>query len=303
MRLMRVLIGILILALVLTSCTAIPEAAREAAPSFLSLLPRLEIDFDEDGQPSVLGFSVDTLAQLTGMDMDSMALTPEMIAWIQAYGVQNVELISSEDGVSVLVNGELLPQLNWDEETLANVGKATGLFDPGMANLLDFLLKIFQQGEIDLVLNFPVPEGVEPVPVRDEATEVPKIAPPDGEKTVNLGVGLDYDEDGKLWMGDISAEDLTQLTGIDFRFFQLTPESVQSFKDIGVDSVGVLVDGSGLFLNLNELQMPNVSWDTDTLNSLVDLMTVDGAIDEGSLELLLEALSYTGADLNLRLPE
>ena len=89
---------LLVTVLVLTACGTRPvpstsQGEKTSPQEFLIELPRITVNIDEQGTPTVMGMSLADLAKLTGSPMAPLQLTPEQVTQFQANNIQELALI------------------------------------------------------------------------------------------------------------------------------------------------------------------------------------------------------------------
>ena len=81
-------------------------------------LPALVVDFDAEGKASLAGVPVaDLNPSLAALDD---AIGPETVAMFTEDNIQHIQVSTTPTGVDILVNGQAIPSLAWDGESLAN---------------------------------------------------------------------------------------------------------------------------------------------------------------------------------------
>ncbi len=129
---------------------------------------RLDVSYDEQGMPSLLGLDANILA-LLGIDVKPLALKPSLVQTMMKANIQHIHFVNRPDGIHIYVNNKPLPYIAWDDEHVRTaidvVGRFSGLKGTPLMTLLTQVLPGMRASDIDLLLRFPVPEGREPIPV------------------------------------------------------------------------------------------------------------------------------------------
>lgn len=94
---------------------AMQPVAEEAAPSFIT---RIDVNYDANGVPTIAGISSRDLAA-AGVFLP-IEMTPETLAQLKSNDVSELRFVSGPNGVFITVNGEALPQINWNSALLTN---------------------------------------------------------------------------------------------------------------------------------------------------------------------------------------
>lgn len=305
MRFLPIVSLLLIAALVLSACgPAVPTAVDETTESgqrFLLSLPRLTIDIDEEGKPNLGGVSLDELGGVLGVQLPEFAVNPFYVDWMKNTNVQHMELVHTADGMHVYVNGEPMPYLAWDGESLGNAGEVAGLFNLPFAQAIGSLAPILQRTGLNVVLRFPTQEGAAPVAMRDP-TEVP-MAPPAEEVTPAMVAKADivFDESGVPSFAGLSAQDLLAL-GVAVP--GLAPETLAMLEQYGVNEMRIVTSAEGVRLFVNEKPLPYLRWDGASLQGASNLyaqMNPDSPYIELA-KLFLPELRNVDVDLAVKFP-
>ncbi|MCA9870496.1 MAG: hypothetical protein KDI03_07975 [Anaerolineae bacterium] len=130
-----------------------PEMAEEQPATFIT---RIDVKYDENGVPTMAGISSRDLAEAAGLYLP-VELTPETLAQIKAAGVNEMRLVTGNNGVFVTVNGQPLPHIAWNDAILGNTADMYGQINPDSPYIA--LAKLFlpelDNLDIDLRLLFP----------------------------------------------------------------------------------------------------------------------------------------------------
>jgi hypothetical protein len=124
-----------------------------------SIVAHMEVKYDGQGVPSILGISARDL-QSMGLNLP-LALAPSVIESLQKQNIKSMELRSKPDGIFIYANDVALPNISWDNTMLLNVAELYGQMNPTspfVAAVKQFLPAI-NNVNIDLVLRFPSADG------------------------------------------------------------------------------------------------------------------------------------------------
>lgn len=128
----------------------------------------LEVVYDERGIPYLAGISAEALEAFTGPNTLWMTkLAPATVDSLQAANIQHIALTSRSNGLHILINGQTLPFLAWDEEHLNN---ALDLYVQANApseyvNMVQEMLRQIGHADVRMVIRFPLAAGAEPIAV------------------------------------------------------------------------------------------------------------------------------------------
>ena len=124
-----------------------------------SVVAHMEVKYDGQGVPSILGISARDL-QTMGLNLP-LALAPSVIQALQANNIKTMELRSKPDGIFVYANDVALPNLSWDNTMLMNAAELYGQMNPTspyVAAVKQFVPAI-NNVNIALKLHFPTADG------------------------------------------------------------------------------------------------------------------------------------------------
>jgi len=137
----------------------IPLPTPQADDGPDSIVAHMEVKYDGQGVPSILGISARDL-QTMGLNLP-LALAPSVIQALQANNIKTMELRSKPDGIFVYANDVALPNLSWDNTMLMNAAELYGQMNPTspyVAAVKQFVPAI-NNVNIALKLHFPTADG------------------------------------------------------------------------------------------------------------------------------------------------
>jgi len=280
----RSLVWVLIVSLLLPLFTASGVLAAPATapmaqeePAFRLELPRIVVTIDEEGYPSVFGLSVKDIQNMTGMDM-SMARVPENTLQMMAQAqVQHIEVALNSQGLFLFVNGKPLPYLEWDQERLTTLVDALQAFQVPNAPLIARLVPFLQYIGLSVAVQFPLPEGAEPVPMRDtEEFFLVDTEAARGEVAVPstiLYAEVNVDAEGVPSIMDLSVRQIQEETGLDLSTAVVPPNIMAQMEAAGVQHMQLKTQPEGLYLYLNGKPLPLLAWDLAHLTTLGELVS------------------------------
>jgi hypothetical protein len=303
MRSLSIVSLLLIAALLLTGCgPAVPTAADETTASgqrFLLSLPRLEIEVDEQGNPTVGGVALADIGGLLGVQLPEFTINPYYVDWMTNTNVQHIELVHGADGIYLYVNGQPMPYIGWDSEALANVGQVAGMFNMPFAQLIGTLVPVLERTGLNLVMRFPTQEGAETIALRDP-NEVPAPPAPDGDVTsIVTHADVTFDKSGIPSIAGISGQDLANI-GIPIP--ALAPATMDMIKQYGINDFKIATSDQGIDLSVNGMPLPHIVWNNAFLNNAAGLyaqMNPDSPYIELA-KLFLPELNNVDVDLMLK---
>lgn len=309
-----IILPLLLLALfVVSACESAPsDLSGGAETEFAVSLPRVVVAIDENGVPSVAGLSAETLKNLTfgALDLSYLRMDPNLIQNLMALGLQNMELVYRDDGLYVFLNGQALPFISWDEESLDNTADlvgAVGGLDPSFTEALKTILPFAQRLGVDLAVTFPPAPGAEVVPLRDTTEEISATTMPASEEpsAVQLSVEVGYDENGEP---SVPGGPILSLLGISTDMLRLPPATVAAMQNSGIEDLTISAQEDGIQLFVNGEPLPKLAWTEEGLDNIVQLVAYLYLGDQagGMTQLLatvLPVLSQVDVELVLNFPE
>ncbi len=315
---------LLIAALVLTGCAPRPGAGSSAAIASADELvidmPAVVVDFASDGSASIGGTPVSELGALAGVDLSTLTLPADWVNYFTLTGVQHIAVSNGADGLTVLVNGEPVPSLVWDENSLvatAETVKSLGVAVP----VLEKVLPLVQKLGVGVVLRFPVQAGAEIIPfsVEGEGTAAMETKAAQEEFLAAVGtppkinLPVVYAEDGSFSVGDLTDVEWTQLTGAPWYALRLDPALIQSLTASGVTSMSFETDPEGVHVSVNGKALPYISWGSGEVKHVLDLTQQMGIWEAylpgmnvadilATVESLLPVIQTADANISIFLP-
>jgi hypothetical protein len=290
-RQQRSLVWMLILGLLLTflpaggasaAPTDVPSAQGEE-PAFRLELPRIVVTIDQEGFPSAFGLSVADIQRMTGMDLSMARLPADTMQLIAQAGLQHFELVINGQGLFLFANGNPLPYLSWDQESLTNLASALQAFQVPNAGLIGQLVPFLQYISIPLVLQFPVPEGATAVPLRDPANfSLVQADAAKGEVAEQppliLHATVEVDAEGIPTLlarpGEgVSTRQIQEATGIDLSSAQVPSNLMAQLANGGIQHLQLQTLPYGLHLYMNGKSLLHLAWDKAHLTTLAELLS------------------------------
>jgi hypothetical protein len=134
---------------------AAPVAISATAPISPTAVVRGEITYSDAGVPSLLGVSATDLAAL-GINVPG-ALSPDLIQKLEAADIQGLELRTTPQGLTVYVNNQPLPNLQWNEVMLTNAADLYTQLDPNKpyTDLIKMAPPFVRAADIDILIHLP----------------------------------------------------------------------------------------------------------------------------------------------------
>jgi hypothetical protein len=280
-----------------------------------SLLPRITINIDDEGYPKLVGISLSTLGRLLRQDFSTLRVPPELLAQLQAADIQHVELVMTKGGLMIFVNGQPMPYLAGDKESLQNLGETIETLGLANANVIRWALdNVVARVGLPVAVKFPVTPGNAEIPLADlkalPVVDVEQTRSAAGAPPLILHADVAVDAAGRP---TIAGFPLTQLqdglnqAGIaaDLSGAALSPELVATLTGANIQNLQVEIEPEGIYLCLDGNPLPAVAWDAERIENLIDLygkLSPDDA-NLGALRFFLPYVQPADVELTLQLPK
>lgn len=283
-------------------------------------LPAIVLDVQSDGSVSVGNVPIAQLGAMAGADLSAVAIDPAMVDFMSAGNIQHVQVNNSSSGLLLLVNGEAIPSIAYDGESLQATADALNAF--GMAiPMLDTALSLVDQIGLGVIMRFPVAAGASEIPLYVEgdggsAAEAQMaqdefLAAVGAPPRVNLPIF--YEADGSFSIGDLSDEEWSALTGASLAALRLNTSVLEGLAASGISKLGIGTDAAGIHIMINDSALPTLDWSggkaTHLLNiadqlGLWEMLAPGMNIGEvlATVEGLLPVIQVADFDLTVHLP-
>lgn len=334
----------LVVAFVFSGCTARIDGGSmvERGPDeFYIDLPPLVIDYSFDGTATIGELShmvVGNVEQPPGMIyvpdpgvrlglatiLYGLSLPPIWVQHFTASNLQHLRVANGDEGILLFANGQRIPSLVWEEESLAATGDAVAALGLGVP-ALNKVLPLVRNFNLGVVLRFPVQEGVELIPLSgvEESEEVTmarmlqqQVLETFGGSLPTIDIPILYHADGSWTLGELSDVDWTVLTSTPFYALRLPPELISGLTSSGIYTVTLTTDPDGIHISLNGIGLPYLSWGSGEVQNVLALSKQLGVFDSVSalvpgadmasvlslVENLLPIIQATSANITIYLP-
>ncbi len=276
-------VSLLVFVILVTTASAGPVSARQAEKATLQStpalqevttqirLPRLVLTYEQDGVPRIFGARLTTIGNMIGADLSMANLSADMLEQLQSANIQHVEVELAEQGLFVYANGKTLPYVAWDEASLDKAGDLLANLElvPNAA-IVDKALLLLPRIGLDIVLQFPVAEGVEAIPLRDRDERL-LAEPVDLEPATVITLGIAYTEEGVPSLAGFTTRELESLTGMNLSSLELSPDVLQMLEKAQIDQLEIKTQTDGLYIYLDGDQALHVAFGKDHLMNLLEL--------------------------------
>ncbi len=206
----------------------------------------------------------------SGITLPGAALPEDVVSNLQAANVQHVSVNMLEDRLGIATNGQPLPTISLNEEsldTLASLVAPLAGIDPA---LITEGLALVRGLNADIALELPAAAGAEPIEVPDEI-DFTMTEPEIGDINVpTIRFGAKYGPDGFTEVGGISANTLG-LLGVELP--ELPPDVVNTLREQGVTTLEILAGTGEINVVVDGDTALTVDYDSDSLQAALDLAT------------------------------
>lgn len=245
--------------------------------------PAIVIDYDPEGAPSAGGMPLSGFMELFGLSSDSAALfhlDPVFVAQLAKSNIQHIQLDNSTDGILILVNGEAIPSLVWDDSSLLALAEVMDMTGFGI-ELLDTVLPLIQTFGVGTIIRFPISEDTALIPTlvtgEDSSAAEAEATQTAFEEmigsTAQIQIIVTYGEDGNWTVAGLDATQWEQVVPIPWQALNLPPNSVEQLSSRSIETIGFASNQDGLFISINDKTLPYLAWGQGELNHLVALLS------------------------------
>lgn len=310
-------------ALVLTGCGARAGAGETAAATTDAALavdlPALTIDFDSEGAASLGGVPLASFGALLPAGLADLKLDKATVDQLTAANIQHIQVTTVPSGLLIMVNGEPIPSMRWNDEQLANLGEVVELLGPAVPAAVRAVLPIITDVGVGVALRLPVAQGVDMIPVQvagdassaatAQAAQQAFIAEVGAAPVIRIPVV--YDTAGNFTVQGISDAEWQALTGAPVGQLRLNAQLLQSLAAAGITNATVRTDAAGIHIALNGKELPVLGWAEGELNHLIKLAAGAGLLDSTGMDAaavsslvdaLLPAIQSSNIEINATFP-
>lgn len=300
----RLLLLLVVLAVVMASCggQGVEPATGPTTSTgelFQVALPRLVIDVDAEGNPTILGISP-ALLKAVGVDVSGFRLPKTLVDQFAAAGVQHLEIASVGDRLMLFADGQPLPHLGWTPDSLTRLLDTMRALQVQNTDTIARILPIVTRLGLDVVLRFPRAASAAEIPFVDTRTVrsfQPTVTADPASAIIKFEVR--FDEQGQPGMMGLTAADLAAL-GVG-SMGGLSTDMLANLQNSDIQHAEIRTKPDGAYVYVNNEPLPRVIWDTELLANAVEL-AARLAPDYGLLPLIQQIGPYLDrADIGILL--
>lgn len=316
---------LLIAALALSACAPRSgqgtAASAESDPGELVIdLPSIVIDIMADGSPSMGNVPLTQIGGLIPVPLSTIAVPGVWVDFMVASNIQHIQVNNTSNGLHLLVNGEAVPSISYDGESLSATADALsslGIVIP----MIDKLLGLVDQIGIGATVRFPVAAGTAIIPMYVEGNGSAAMAAQAAQEEFLAAVGTPprvnlpiwYEEDGSFSIGNLTAAEWSALTSGATDGLRLGADQISNLTDSGISELSISTDVNGIVIAINGNALPVLDWSGGKATHLLNLATQLGALDMivpgmgssgimATVHDLLPVIQTTDFDLTVHLP-
>ncbi len=309
----KVIVVLTILGLLVAGCG--PAIMPAAAPGtgdgekFVIALPRIVLAFDENGNPGFEGLDVQMLARAVGfaLDLSAYRIDPRVVSWMTNSNIQHIEMRQTGNGMALLVNGKLMPHLQWQDGSLEAAGSFVRMLSPQneqIAVLVEKLAPLVKGLGLAVVVKFPMKPGAAAIALAADKLVTAEPAAANGPASAMVQFEIKYDEQGVPSIMGISARDLAA-ANINAPL-ALDPAMLAQARANNIQYIELRSKGDGLQIFVNGEPLPVLIWDQNMLENTVSaaeqLYGPYYAIDWTVVRMLVPVLSNLDVSILLHMP-
>lgn len=309
----KVIVVLTVLGLLVAGCgpAIMPAAApqTDSGEKFVIALPRIVLTFDENGNPGFEGLPIEQLAGALGfpLNLSAYRIDPRVVSWMTTSNIQHLEMRQTGNGMALLVNGKLMPHLQWQDGSLEATGSFVRMLSPQneqIATLVEKLAPLVKGLGLAIVVKFPLKPGAEAIALATDEMVMAEPVAANGPASAMVQFEVKYDEQGVPSIMGISARDLAE-ANINAPL-ALDPAMLAQARANNIQYVELRSKGDGLQIFVNGEPLPVLIWDATMLENTVSaaeqLYGPYYAIDWQLVRTLVPVLSNLDVSVLLHMP-
>jgi hypothetical protein len=273
-----------ITAIVLAACSGKPATQiGDKDSDFMIALPRIEVNIDNDGNPSFAGISPKLIEFATGgqVKLEQFRMDKSWVDYLVSTNTQHIELLHKDDGVYMWMNNKRLPNLAFTKDSIGNIGEVldkAGNFEAyGMnrqqLDVVRRFLPFINRIGLNVLIKFPMKGGEKEIAARDVTQPIaPAPTAKKEDASTMVRVVVNYDQTGEPSIAGLSAADVENVFGIQLYNLRLQPEFVAQMSKQNVQHISIRSHGEGLALSVNDMALPDLQCDAECLSNTADTL-------------------------------
>ncbi|MBX3013406.1 MAG: hypothetical protein KF832_17935 [Caldilineaceae bacterium] len=215
------------------------------------------IAFDEQGGLAIGGLSAAALG------VGGPLLPPETLNLLSSFGIENIQVATTPNGIQLSTNGKPLPSIAYDSQSLPRVEPLVAAFAPALAPTLSSVLPVLQSTAVDVAVSF--------------------TGEPVGELSL-AEVPVAISEDGSL-----------SVFGMAVAPNALPADLLQKLQQAGVQQLNVEISQEGVFLAADGQTLPTITWTPESMQTLAGIVAPLAGVSPEMISSGLALIQETGA--------
>ena len=266
------------------------------------------MEYDAEGQASLLGMPVGELGAALGADLSALSLGQETIDKFTAAKIQHIQVNNQPNVLRIYTNGQPLPAIIWNEEAMNALAETlTGMGTD--ASMLSTLTPLLPNLGLGLALKMPVPSGQREIPLTVSGGNIESAAALRSFEAAkaaaaNINLVITYAADGTPTIEGI-APFMLNMIGLNPAALALPADQLESIAGQGIQSLGIKTVQGGLVMQLNGNALPYMQW--SNANEVTNLLTLAGAFAgpemAGQLQQLQLIFNFPGLSATINFPQ
>ena len=264
-------------------------AMQTLTPPLLLDLPALLINYNPEGTPSIgapspLGETPSYLGYLPQSVLSQLTLDKAILHRLAQAGIQHMMVSNTPSGLRVVVNGQPLPMLVWDQKSLDNLLDLLGLDDDAAGGDLARLVTTLLNLGVGVVVQIPPLSGSDwppPLLPQDDDSSNAHLAEVRLQEFMqrigpapSIQIPVEYAEDGSWTVHGITDTQWQALTGLPFGYMRLNAEAIRNATEQGIQQVVVRTDTEGIHVTVGDRELPYLRWSDGGLITVIHLLEV-----------------------------
>jgi hypothetical protein len=302
-------VAVLVCSLLLAACgprTASTPSANSDGKQLVVELPAIVLDVADDGQITLAEGPLQGLLAGLGVDLSSLTMDAETVQDFVKANIQHIQLDNRPDGLGVYVNGQAMPTLAWDDESLASLVKVLDMTGTDLGPAAK-LLPLLPDLGVGVVVRFPANAAAIPLA---------KLTAPAALGSQNnlqaalsspakINIALDYAADGSYQLKGLNP---FILNAIPADALKMSGDTLDSVAEMGIKGLSIVARPQGLVVLVNNEPLPYLrSANQEQLLRMIELiLQLQGGESAGQyvglVRQLLPALMTAGLSANVTFP-
>lgn len=234
-----------------------------------------------------------TNGSLTLFGLALPASLPDLAQQLQSANVQKLEIRIGYNGILLYANGQPLPYITWDAESVATLQDVLSKAPPTVVpngSVIASALPWLRQIGVGFAISLGAPAPAEMAWHGETKVATEDVAPTIGP--IQLG-GIAFDEQGGLNIAGLPGSALGVAGAL------LPPDTLNLLASLGIQNVQVKTTPNGIQLSTNGRPLPSLAYDSKSLASVAPIVGAFAPAMAPTLNDLLPKLQATAVDVGV----